>query len=148
MAQKDENVEFADRLKRALKYGSKAIGSSTELAHHFNLRHQNDPITVQAAHKWLQGKAKPTPDKIDTLAEWLGVSAHWLKNGPPTPRPKRPAAGLRKSDSTAAQASLTDVESKLLSRFRTLTEHQAYLVFEMVDQFALEREIWAEPADK
>ncbi|MDO9485025.1 MAG: transcriptional regulator [Actinomycetota bacterium] len=146
MPLKDENAEFADRLKRALKRGPKSIETSTELAHHFNLRHKNDPITVQAAHKWMQGKGKPTQDKIDTLAEWLGVSAHWLKNGPPTVKPKKTILGNRKSDIESGASTLTAVEMKLLLRFRHLTEHQAYLIVEMVDQFALEHEMWAGPS--
>lgn len=148
MPQKDENAEFADRLKRALKHGQKSIQTSTELAHHFNLRHQNDPITVQAAHKWLQGKGKPTQDKIETLAEWLGVSAHWLRNGPPTSKPKKLPSGSKRIDGVSGSAALTEIETTLLSRFRRLTEHQAYLVVEMVDQFGLEREMWGESSDK
>ncbi|OYZ84678.1 MAG: hypothetical protein B7Y03_02415 [Polaromonas sp. 24-62-144] len=86
----DDKKAFAERLKTALKRLPKSIETATELAHQFNLKHQNEPITPQAAQKWLQGTAFPTTDKLQTLADWLNVSAHWLKNGtPPTAIPPR-----------------------------------------------------------
>jgi hypothetical protein len=46
-----------------------------------SLRHPNEFITPQAAQKWLSVKAKPTADKIETLANWLSVPTHWLRYG-------------------------------------------------------------------
>ena len=88
----NEKHEFAERLKVALKRTPKSIQTATQLAHEFNLRHINEPITPQAAQKWLAGTAKPTADKLQTLADWLNVSAHWLRNGPPPTAPKKPTA--------------------------------------------------------
>lgn len=137
----DEKLAFAERLLIALKRGPKSIETATALANQFNLRHPNEPITTQAAQKWLTGKAMPTPDKIETLAEWLKVSAHWLRNGPP-PAPNKKPSGTGKRPSSAGSSGLSEKESKLLTRLRQLSEHQFFLVAELVDQLAVEREIW------
>jgi hypothetical protein len=39
------------------------------------------PVTVHAARKWLVGEAIPTQDKLRALAQWLGVTAEWLRFG-------------------------------------------------------------------
>lgn len=139
MSTADEKQAFADRLKAALKRAPKSIQTATQLAHEFNLRHPNEPITPQAAQKWMTGKAKPAPDKLETLATWLAVSAHWLAFGPP-PAPKKHPTGKRSGQGGQA-GQLTEKEAKLLSRVRTLSEHQAFLVSELVDQLATEREL-------
>lgn len=140
----DEKLAFSERLRIALKRGTKSIDTATALAHEFNLRHPNEPITTQAAQKWLTGKAKPTPDKIETLAEWLNVSGHWLRNGPPPPEPKkRQGTGAkRQTTSHPGTATLTEKETKLLTKLRQLSEHQLFLIAELVDQLAVEREMW------
>lgn len=137
----DERLAFAERLRTALKRGPKSIDTATGLANQFNLRHPNEPITTQAAQKWLTGKAMPTPDKIETLAEWLKVSSHWLRNGPP-PTPTKKPSSTGKRPSAAGSAGLAEKESKLVARLRLLSEHQFFLVAELVDQLAVEREIW------
>lgn len=83
MLPNNETIEFSERLNQALKRSLKQPLNAPELATQFNLRHPNEPITAQAAHKWLTGKAKPTSDKIETLAKWLEVPAYWLKYGNP-----------------------------------------------------------------
>ncbi len=138
----DEKLAFADRLRIALKRGARNVGTATDLANQFNLRHPNEPITPQAAQKWLTGKAIPTGDKIDTLAEWLNVSAHWLHYGPaPESRQRQNASGLRQTVSQANDV-LTEKESKLILRLRQLSEHQFFLIAELAEQLAIEREIW------
>jgi transcriptional regulator with XRE-family HTH domain len=132
-----EKQAFADRLRAALKRAPKSIQTASDLAHHFNLRHPNEPITPQAAQKWLTGKAKPSADKLETLATWLGVSAHWLAYGPP---PAKKQATLKRGAAEKA-GTLTEQESKLLARLRTLSDHQAELVVGLVEQLALEREL-------
>jgi transcriptional regulator with XRE-family HTH domain len=139
----DEKSAFADRLKVALKRAPKSIQTATQLAHEFNLRHPNEPITPQAAQKWLSGKARPAADKLDTLADWLGVSAHWLKNGPPPPVQKKPATTAKRSGQASQSGALSEREARLLSRLRLLSEHQVFLIAELVEQLAVEREIWA-----
>lgn len=140
----DDKLAFAERLLIALKRGAKNVNTATELATQFNLRHPNEPITAQAAQKWLTGKAYPTSDKIETLANWLNVSAHWLHHGPaPQPRQRQIAPSKRQTKSQAsANDVLSEKESKLLNRLRQLSEHQFFLITELVDQLAVERELW------
>jgi len=45
------------------------------------VRFTGRPVTVHAARKWLFGESIPTQDKMRTLADWLGVSANWLRYG-------------------------------------------------------------------
>jgi hypothetical protein len=140
----DDKLAFAERLLIALKRGAKNVNTATELATQFNLRHPNEPITAQAAQTWRTGTAYPTSDKIETLASWLNVSSHWLHHGPaPQPRQRQNATAKRQTKSQASTNDvLTEKESKLLNRLRQLSEHQLYLVSELVDQLAVERELW------
>lgn len=142
-SQKDEKHEFSLRLKQALKRSRKKINTPTELALQFNLRHQADSISQQAAQKWLSGQARPTPDKIETLAEWLNVSAQWLRFGIAEKTPLQTARPLSKKTAVNRDA-LSDDEIKLILRIRTLSAHQRYLIIETVEQFALDQEMWHE----
>lgn len=141
----DDKKAFADRLKASLKRLPKSIETPTDLAHNFNLKSQSGPITAQGAQRWLQGTAYPKADKLETLAEWLNVSAHWLKNGPPPPA-KKTLAGKRSQPAQPGQ--LSEKEARILTKLRSLSEHQVFIVAELVDQLALEREIWAETPEK
>lgn len=77
----DEKTEFSQRLRTALKQAGVRAVSPTKLAIDFNLHHEGKPITTQAAHKWLNGTAIPSQDKIRTLATWLNVAPEWLRYG-------------------------------------------------------------------
>lgn len=143
--QTDEKLDFSERLKLALKRCPKPVHGAAELALQFNLRHPNDPITVQSAHKWLTGKSRPTADKIETLASWLNVSAHWLRYGPPNDtKPKQQAGTKRTKAQVEKEASLNEAEMKLIAQYRRLTTHQRQLIAELTEQLAIEQEIWPE----
>ena len=137
----DEKSAFAERLGSALKRAPKKVQTAAQLAHEFNLRHRNEPITPQAAQKWLKGTAKPSADKMETLATWLDVTPHWLSYGPAPVAAKKPPVGKRGTQ-VGQSGALTEKEARLLSKFRELSEHQAFLVVEIVEQMALEREVW------
>ena len=139
-----EKTAFSDRLKLALTRSRKQIDTATELALQFNLRHPNDPVTTQAAQKWLTGKACPTTDKIETLADWLGVSAHWLRFGAPSDDNRKRSTGKRQIKSQANISSLSVDESRLIERFRYLSPHQQSLIADLINQLVLEKEIWPE----
>lgn len=145
MPSQDEKQAFSLRLKQALKRSPKKIDTPAELALQFNLRHQNESITAQAAQKWLSGLARPTPDKIETLAAMLSVSAQWLRYGIAEERPPVTAGSKAQSRNTPAAAiQPTADEIQLLGRIRILSEHRRNLVHEIVEQFALEQEMWRE----
>lgn len=138
----DEKQAFAERLRLALTRSPRPVESAAELAVQFNLRHNGVPVTQQAVHKWLSGKASPTPDKVATLAAWLGVSTHWLRFGSPesATAPPRLSAGERTA-SRYAEPPGTDVdEQDLLAAMRKLTPHQRRLIVELVNQLLLERQ--------
>lgn len=78
---KENKQAFATRLRDAL--AQVGVRGPTQLALKFNLRYDGQPVSTQAAHKWLCGDAVPTTDKILTLANWLGVDPHWLRYGAP-----------------------------------------------------------------
>jgi transcriptional regulator with XRE-family HTH domain len=136
-----EKAAFTERLKLALTRSQKKIETATELALQFNLRHPNDPVTNQAVQKWLTGKACPTSDKIETLADWLGVSAHWLRFGAPTEVKRKRALGKRKILVEEETAALSSEESRLMARYRQLSPHQQNLVAELVAQLTLDKVI-------
>lgn len=135
----DDKQAFSLRLKQALTRSSKKIESPSELALQFNLRHPSEPITPQAAHKWLTGKAMPTTDKLETLADWLGVPLQWLRFGIP-----EMAAKSRKKPAKAGDVgSLTAEETELIVRLRTMPEARRKLVLDLVGQLSLDGEMWA-----
>lgn len=133
----DEKQAFAERLKLALRRSPRSVETPTELALQFNLRHPNDPVTPQAALKWLSGKAKPTADKMATLAEWLDVSVHWLSHGTPEARPHRAQAVTEEATTT-----LSDEERALLTCYRRLSGRRQMIIKELVTELGLEQEVW------
>jgi transcriptional regulator with XRE-family HTH domain len=143
MSSSDEKEAFALRLKQALKRSLKKVETPAELALQFNLRHENESITPQAAQKWLTGLSRPTPEKIKILSDWLNVSEQWLRYGIPeklSPQSTRPVS---KKAATNRDA-FSDEETKLILRIRSLSAHQRYLIAETVEQFALGQEMWHE----
>jgi len=136
----DEKQAFTFRLKQALKRSPKKIEAASQLATQFNLRHPAEPITPQAAQKWLSGTARPTVDKIKTLAEWLDVSEQWLRYGVTDMKRSRPK-GAKPSDEAIRP---TAEELELIRRLRQLSAYRRQLVEGIVEQFALDGEIWKE----
>jgi transcriptional regulator with XRE-family HTH domain len=129
-----EKEAFAKRLRFALNRSPDSVKGATELALRFNLRHRSGaPISPQTAHKWLSGRSIPTNDKIDTLALWLNVSAHWLHYGP---EPTQAAAAREKEAKLKAHQYPVSTETLTLSeKIEALAPHQRYLVEELVTQF-------------
>lgn len=140
MPQVDEKKAFAARLKQALKRSSKKIETASQLATQFNLR-SNEPITPQAAQKWLTGAARPTVDKIKTLSDWLDVSPEWLRFGV-TDMKRRPAAKRTKPADETTQPTAEELE--LLRRLRGLSAYRRQLVEGVIEQFSLDGEVWKE----
>ncbi len=135
MSTKEEKTDFAQRLNIALKASHpsnlKVVKGGTDLARQFNLKHKgNSGVTPQAAHKWLTGQVIPTHDKIRTLAEWLGVSEHWLRYGPPPERLMITNQRIKKIKHPLSPQTL-----KLIENIETLPKHQRYLVEEIVREF-------------
>ncbi len=137
MPTKGEKAAFTQRLQitlnqfAALHPNLKAIKGGTDLARQFNLKHTgNSGVTPQATHKWLTGQVIPTTDKINTLAEWLGVTAHWLHYGPPPARPI-----IKRHQAEKIKYPPSPQALKLIEEIEALPAHQRYLIEELVRQF-------------
>ena len=85
-----------------------------------NICADQPPVTTHAARKWLMGEAMPTQDRIQLLAEWLNVSASWLRFG------EDGIDGNKKTKDMTAQ------EWRLVEGFRLLTDKQQAAVLTMV----------------
>lgn len=76
----DERIHFGSRLLRLLEL-RRLPTNATDFAAQFNLRADGATVTVHGARKWLIGEAIPTQERIKILADWLGVTAAWLRFG-------------------------------------------------------------------
>lgn len=87
-----EREGFSQRLQLALRNAAYSPDSPTQLAREFNIRFEGRAVTVHAARKWIVGESIPTQEKIRVLAQWLGVTADWLRFGGPDNADGIPAA--------------------------------------------------------
>lgn len=76
-----ERDAFSTRLREALLRAAPDSARPSPLAREFNRRYAGAPVTLHATRKWLGGDAIPAQDKLRVLADWLGVSAEWLRFG-------------------------------------------------------------------
>ena len=76
-----ERQAFSGRLQEALRRSGQVPESPTRLARNFNSRFTGKPVTIHGARKWLIGQSIPTQEKLRVLADWLGVTAEWLRFG-------------------------------------------------------------------
>ncbi len=95
MTLSDEKQDFSKRLKEAMRRARVDAASPTRIAREFNLRYHGDPVTTQAARKWLSGQSLPSQDKIRVLAGWLDVPAQWLRFGEAERGDERPVIAVR-----------------------------------------------------
>ena len=119
----NEKSAFSQRLLSALKQAGATTLSPTKLAIDFNLHYRGKPVSTQAAHKWLNGTAIPSQDKIRTIASWLRVSPEWLRYG-----------DLDKKTKTAIRHSTPpypSLETQLLADFRQLNVQNKEIALEL-----------------
>jgi transcriptional regulator with XRE-family HTH domain len=114
-------MAFSERLQQTL-HNANYADSPTQLAREFNLRYAGSHVTVHAVRKWLVGDAIPTQEKLRTLADWLGVSAEWLRFGGED-------AAVKGTESRSAERRLDRREVTMLELYRLLDEkHQTFVV--------------------
>lgn len=77
----EEKQRFSERLCGEFRRLALPINSPTEIARILNRKLPQLSVTPQSVRKWLFAEAYPTQDKIIVLADWLGVSAQWLRFG-------------------------------------------------------------------
>jgi transcriptional regulator with XRE-family HTH domain len=143
MTRNQETLAFAERLRQALTRSPRKMRTPSELALQFNLNHAGDQVTNQAAQKWLSGKSKPSPEKIETLAALCSVSVQWLRYGIPDTRSHAPAS-LSVSRDVKVAGNLLPDEAVLLGQFRLLSAHQQRLIADLVEQLALDKKMWCD----
>jgi transcriptional regulator with XRE-family HTH domain len=140
----EEKQAFALRLQAALKRAERSVRGPADLAREFTLRHPNEPITPQAAQRWLSGKSMPTFDKVETLAKWLRVSAHWLRYGTPAGvqivEERTPEIRRGKPPRYTVTYELKDEERHLLRGFRQLSPEQRKLIVDLIAQLGMPRD--------
>ena len=73
--------DFSKRLRRTLHGAGYRLLAPAAIRKEFNIRYAGNPVGTHAVRKWLHGSAIPTQEKIRVLAQWLGVSATWLRFG-------------------------------------------------------------------
>jgi transcriptional regulator with XRE-family HTH domain len=73
--------QFSARLTKEFTRVGLPVASPTQIAQEFNARYPTNKIAAQTVRKWLLADAIPTQAKLMSLAEWLDVSAEWLRFG-------------------------------------------------------------------
>lgn len=124
MASSEEKKGFTKRLTEALRRAGLHDAGPSRIAREFNLRYHGNPVTTQAARKWLGGLAVPSQDKIRVLAEWLDVAPQWLRFGEGV----REERHLTRQESSLYRADYP----MLLRKFDLLNDTHRKMVFEMV----------------
>ena len=112
-----QQVLFSKRLAVALEIAGVRL-SPTTVQSEYNKRSGQPPITIHAARKWLIGEAIPTQDRIQILADWLNVTASWLRFG-------------EEINNTKTQ-DLTSQEWQLINGFRQLDAKQKVSVVSLI----------------
>ena len=124
-----ERKEFSDRLQQALQNAGYTPDSPTILAREFNLRFKGKPVTVHAARKWIIGESLPTQEKLQLVAQWLGVTPGWLRYG-------GQLTESRVQPSVPALGALSRKEVAILAGTRKLNSNQKKLIYEIVLELA------------
>lgn len=104
--------QFSERLSKEFTRIGLPVASPTQIAQEFNARYPANKITAQTVRKWLLADSIPTQAKLMSLAEWLEVSAEWLRFG----------TGKRKSAKAGDKASENEVGVVVIGK------HQAAVV--------------------
>lgn len=92
-ASMNEKAEFAKRLSAAMLAAGYPDRPAI-LEREFNSRYWGRSVTFQAVSRWLRGQSIPAQDKLQVLAEWLGVEPQELRFGEPAARQIREHRGL------------------------------------------------------
>lgn len=122
-----ERALFQARLSETLQACGYTHDSPTLLAREFNFRYAGRPVTIHAARKWLVGESIPTQDKLRILAQWLGVTAEWLRYGDATQLPVTQAYTVAAPNSE---------EARLLADLQELDPYHRRLAHDFVNMLA------------
>jgi len=76
----NEKAEFAQRLRDAMTRSGYPL-RPVVLEREFNTRYWGRSVTLQGVRRWLRGEAIPSQDKLQVLADWLGLEPEVLRFG-------------------------------------------------------------------
>jgi len=92
-------------------------------------------VSGQAARKWAEGQALPTPARVPQIAEILGVRRAWLLDGEGPMRPTACTVAEERSpyqNSSLGEITISAEEFTLIHLYRKLTAKQREAVRQMV----------------
>lgn len=78
----NEREKFSQRLANAMQQAGYEARPKV-LFHLFNTRYRGRSVTFQTTSRWLAGGAIPAQDKLQVIADVLGVEPHALRFGAP-----------------------------------------------------------------
>ncbi|MBW6390255.1 transcriptional regulator [Billgrantia antri] len=136
----NEKIAFAERLAAAMR----AAGYEPRpaiLEREFNLRYWGKPVTLQGVRRWLCGETLPQQEKLQVLAEWLGIEPQVLRFGE--------GGGYRISEPRGAwDASVSAEERLVLQRYLALPVAQRKVVAQVIEAFSQAHPPAPEPTAK
>lgn len=78
----NEHEKFSQRLAQAMQQAGYEPRPSV-LFRLFNAHYRGRSVSVQTTSRWLSGQAIPAQDKLQVIADLLGVEPHGLRFGTP-----------------------------------------------------------------
>ena len=124
----NEKNAFAERLATAMRAAGYEPRPAV-LEREFNLRYWGKPVTLQGVRRWLCGETLPKQEKLQVLAEWLGVEPQSLRYGE--------AAGLQIREARGRwEASISGEERQVLQRYLALPVAQRKVVAQVIEAFS------------
>lgn len=129
MNSSSEQENFSKRFRQALRNADYSPDSPTQLAREFNIRFSSGHVTPHAVRKWLVGESIPTQDKLRILANWLGVTAEWLRYGGEQKHGDDPP---KATDAGDCPERFESADIKLLSDLSRLDKHYQMIAREII----------------
>lgn len=124
----NEKTAFAQRLADAMRAAGYEPRPAV-LEREFNLRYWGKPVTLQGVRRWLCGETLPQQEKLQVLAEWLGVEPQLLRFGE--------GSGYRVSEPRGAwDASISAEERRVLQRYLALPVERRKVVAQVIEAFS------------
>jgi transcriptional regulator with XRE-family HTH domain len=129
MNSSSEQENFSKRFRQALRNADYSPDSPTQLAREFNIRFSSGHVTPHAVRKWLVGESIPTQEKLRILANWLGVTAEWLRYGG---EQKHSDESLHAGGSAELSERFESADIKLLADLNRLDKHYQMIAREII----------------
>jgi transcriptional regulator with XRE-family HTH domain len=140
----DPNTNWRDSFARRLQHRLQLKGkkdSPTALAREFNLRWRGVPITTNAVRKWLKGDSIPTMDKMEVLANMLGVTPDWLRWGDGESALSSSAMASDWKHKITEPLPIENMEKAVIQDYRLLNASNKKIVFSLMEIMLKEQKV-------